>query len=206
MKTKKLLVTGATGYIGGTFSYEALKKGFEVVGIDNFSNSNKSTKQILDNFTDFTFYETDISKNPNKIYKIISENKPDVIIHFAGLKSVSESEQNQNLYWQNNMLSTLNILESIKNNNISLIFSSSAILLNNLVRCDSGIIRPLTSNRATYSSPVPNSPRNINVMINVIAISTDTICQNLTRFFKNCRSKKLSALRGIITYNSNKNC
>ena len=61
MKTKKLLVTGATGYIGGTFSYEALKKGFEVVGIDNFSNSNKSTKQILDNFTDFTFYETDIS-------------------------------------------------------------------------------------------------------------------------------------------------
>tara|TARA_Y100000816_G_C26095734_1_gene579833 strand:- start:297 stop:1295 length:999 start_codon:yes stop_codon:yes gene_type:complete len=126
MKNKKIIVTGSTGYIGGTFSYEALKKGFEVIGIDNFSNSKKATKQILDNFINFTFYEIDISKNPRRINEIISENKPDVIIHFAGLKSVSESEQNQNLYWQNNLLSTLNILESIKNNNISLIFSSSA--------------------------------------------------------------------------------
>ena len=41
MENKTILITGAAGYIGGTFTYEALKKGYKVIGLDNFSNSNK---------------------------------------------------------------------------------------------------------------------------------------------------------------------
>ena len=55
MASKNIIVTGATGYIGGTFSYEALKKGFKVIGIDNFCNSSPDNEKKLSEFSNFTF-------------------------------------------------------------------------------------------------------------------------------------------------------
>ena len=53
MASKNIIVTGATGYIGGTFAYEAIKKGHHVIGIDNFSNSSPEIQNKLSKFNNF---------------------------------------------------------------------------------------------------------------------------------------------------------
>ena len=126
MKNNLILVTGVAGYIGGTFAYEALKKGYQVIGIDNYINSSKKNVDILSVFDEFEFINIDLSKKSLDLSQIIKKFKISSIVHFAGLKAVGESEVNQLLYWENNVLSTLNILEEIKNKDINFIFSSSA--------------------------------------------------------------------------------
>ena len=123
-----LFITGAAGFIGGTFTYEALKKGYRVVGCDNFSNSKPETiNKIKEIFPDsFTFYELDL-KNTDDLNKAIEQENIAQVIHFAALKSVPESEKYPKLYWENNLESTKNLLHSMKENEIKeLIFSSSA--------------------------------------------------------------------------------
>ena len=132
MTKNKILVTGAAGYIGGTFTYEVLKKGFKVHGIDNFINSNKEN---IDTFsTDFpkafNFSEIDLANEVSKLKKVLNEFNPDFIVHFAGLKSVSESEEKPDLYMHNNVGSTQNLLENMKPE-CFLIFSSSATVYGN---------------------------------------------------------------------------
>lgn len=123
---KKLVVTGCSGYIGGTFCYEALKNGFEVLGIDNFISSDKKNVEIFKSrFQKFNFRELDLASQFEDLDSLLSNYDPDCIIHFAGLKSISESEDNPLLYWSNNVESTHNLLRSCKPG-IKFIFSSSA--------------------------------------------------------------------------------
>tara|TARA_Y200000002_G_C22686987_1_gene666330 strand:- start:202 stop:1209 length:1008 start_codon:yes stop_codon:yes gene_type:complete len=131
MNNKKLLVTGSAGYIGGTFVYEALKKGFSIIGIDNFSNSNISTTNFFKKKypKQFKFFEIDI-RDRAKLNTVFKENKnTHSIMHFAALKSVSDSEEKFDLYWENNVFGTKNVLEVMKENEIkNIIFSSSAAI------------------------------------------------------------------------------
>ena len=123
-----LLVTGAAGFIGGTFTYEALKKGYTVIGCDNFSNSKPETiKKIKKLFPDnFIFNEVDI-KDSDGLNKAVENKNITQVIHFAALKSIPESEQFPEKYWDNNLKGTENLLNIMKINNIKeLIFSSSA--------------------------------------------------------------------------------
>ena len=123
----RILVTGAAGFIGGTFTYEALKKGYKVHGIDNFSNStNRNIKIFKTKFLEnFSFSKVDLADDISELKKIFQKFKPTTVIHFAGLKAVGESEEKPDLYWKNNVDSTKNILQCL-NSKISLIFSSSA--------------------------------------------------------------------------------
>ena len=132
MKSEKILVTGAAGYIGGTFTYEVLKKGFEVHGIDNFMNSNiNNIKTFLADFPKtFYFSEIDLAKDESKLKLVLNEFDPDFIVHFAGLKSVGESEEKPDLYMKNNVGSTRNLLENM-NPKSFFIFSSSATVYGN---------------------------------------------------------------------------
>ena len=130
----RILVTGATGFIGGTFSYEASKKGYDVLGIDNFLNSERGTEKKLEKFKNFDFHELDLSIESSKLKKLISDFKPNAIVHFAGLKAVAESERNQKIYWINNLQSTLNLLEVIKETNVGFVFSSSATVYGGIGR------------------------------------------------------------------------
>ena len=132
MTKNKILVTGAAGYIGGTFTYELLKKGFEVHGIDNFINSNRNN---IDTFSKdfpeaFNFSEMDLAKDVSLLKLVLDEFNPDFIIHFAGLKSVGESEKKPDLYMDNNVGSTRNLLENM-NPQSFFIFSSSATVYGN---------------------------------------------------------------------------
>ena len=124
---KRLLVTGCAGYIGGTFTFEALKRGYKVLGIDNFVNSTKKNLNRVSsqNKENFKFIELDLSIKSQKLKKNIDEFKPNYVVHFAGLKAVGESEDTPCKYLRNNLLSTLNVLESIPATT-KFIFSSSA--------------------------------------------------------------------------------
>ena len=125
----KILVTGSAGYIGGTFSFEALKRGHEIIGIDNFSNSNDRIPKVLEEKFEntFSFSQIDLAHEPEKINILMEASDPDVVIHFAGLKAVGESEDQPILYWENNLLSSINLLAAMKKNNKSkIVFSSSA--------------------------------------------------------------------------------
>jgi len=124
-----ILVTGGAGYIGGTFAYEALKNNHNVLALDNFSNSKpeqiKKLKSIFNK--NFSFLEIDLSIQSNELSECLKEFKPDVVVHFAGLKAVGESQSNPIKYWDNNVVSSINLLKAMAENCIKkLIFSSSA--------------------------------------------------------------------------------
>ena len=124
----KILVTGGTGFIGSHTVCELLDLNYEVVIIDNFSNSKPD---VLNKIFEITgkkpiFYEGDVcdKKILNQIFK---ENDIDAVIHFAGFKAVGESVSKPLMYYRNNIDSTLSLCEVMNEFNCKkLVFSSSA--------------------------------------------------------------------------------
>ena len=124
----KILVTGGAGYIGSHTAVELLNKGYEIITIDNFVNSKPSVLENIKKITnkDFKFYEGNV-EDKTLLNKIFGENKIDAVIHFAGLKAVGESVEMPLEYYRNNLFSTINLLEVMKENNVkNFVFSSSA--------------------------------------------------------------------------------
>jgi len=124
----KILVTGGTGYIGSHTCVELLDAGFEVVVIDNLSNSKIEVVDKIKEITnkDFKFYEGDCC-DKNILTKIFNENKIDAVIHFAGFKAVGESVLLPLKYYRNNLDSTITLLEVMNEFSCKKIaFSSSA--------------------------------------------------------------------------------
>ena len=123
-----ILVTGGLGYIGSHTLVELLNAGYDVVVLDNLSNTTIDVYDKVKRITgkDFKVYIGDIldKEIEDKIFK---ENKIDAVIHFAGLKAVGESSIIPLEYYKNNVEGTLHLLEVMKANNCkSLVFSSSA--------------------------------------------------------------------------------
>lgn len=124
----KLLITGGTGYIGSHTVVELLNNGAEVVIIDNLSNSKKAVIEKIKEITnkEVTFYEGDV-KDKNLLEEIFKNNKIDVVIHFAGYKAVGESVEKPLMYYDNNLISTINLCEVMNKYGVKkLVFSSSA--------------------------------------------------------------------------------
>jgi UDP-glucose 4-epimerase len=129
----KILVTGGTGYIGSHTCVELLNNGFEVVVLDNFSNSKPKTIDSIKKITnkDFKFYEGDMI-DKDLLDKIFKENDIDAVIDFAAFKAVGESVSMPVRYYQNNVSTILNLLEAMQNHNVKkLVFSSSATVYGN---------------------------------------------------------------------------
>ena len=129
----KILVTGGTGYIGSHTAVELLNSGYEIVIIDNFSNSKSDVLDKIKLITnkDFKFYEGDVC-NKDLLRKIFSENKIDAVIHFAGYKAVGESVKKPIMYYRNNIYSTLSLIEVMNGFNCKkIVFSSSATVYGN---------------------------------------------------------------------------
>ncbi len=137
---KSILVTGGSGFIGSHTCLILLEKGFEIFVIDSFVNSSpKSIEQVclILNQKDI-FYQEKIHllkgdlKNQSDIESVfqMSQNlgkRIDAVIHFAGLKSVSDSILNPIEYWENNVLGTINLLKIMEQYNCrNIVFSSSA--------------------------------------------------------------------------------
>ena len=124
----KVLVTGGCGYIGSHTVCELLKNNYEVVIIDNFSNSKKDVMTKIETLTGKSakLYVGDVC-DKSLLEEIFSKEKIEAVIHFAGYKAVGESVQKPLMYYENNLISTLYLLEIMNKYDCKkLIFSSSA--------------------------------------------------------------------------------
>lgn len=123
-----ILVTGGAGYIGSHTVLSLLEQGYEVIVLDNLSNSSFESLRRVKTLTecDITYYEGDVS-NRLLLQKIFSENNIRQVIHFAGLKSVSESVQSPLKYYDNNVMASIVLVQEMIAYKVhELIFSSSA--------------------------------------------------------------------------------
>ena len=109
---KKVLITGAAGYIGSHATRALLKQGYEVLALDNFSHGMHQALEVIKSEGDLQVFEADLLE-AEKIKIILEENKPEMVFHFAALCSVDESMSQPELYFKNNFLGTLNLLEAM---------------------------------------------------------------------------------------------
>ena len=129
----KILVTGGAGYIGSHTCVELLNNNYEVIVLDNFSNSKKEVIDKIKKITnkDLKLYEGNML-NEEILTKIFEENNIDCVIDFAAYKAVGESVQKPVEYYINNVSSVLTLLTVMKKFNCkSLVFSSSATVYGN---------------------------------------------------------------------------
>ncbi|MDR2047143.1 MAG: UDP-glucose 4-epimerase GalE [Clostridiales bacterium] len=124
----KILVTGGTGYIGSHTAVSLIENGYGVVIVDNLSNSKES---VVDKIREITgvkpvFYNADLL-DKETLGAIVKREKPQSVIHFAGLKAVGESVAVPLKYYGNNVVGTINLLEAMAENGVGdFVFSSSA--------------------------------------------------------------------------------
>lgn len=129
----KILVTGGAGYIGSHTVVELLKAGYEVVIVDNLSNSDPKALDRIEEITKkhIRFYQADI-KDKKALKAIFAQESPKAVIHFAGLKAVGESVKKPLEYYENNITGTICLLEVMKEYGVkNIIFSSSATVYGN---------------------------------------------------------------------------
>lgn len=123
-----ILLTGGLGYIGSHTAVELLQRNEDIIIVDNLSNSKIETVEKIKKITgkNFKFVKADL-KDLKATDKIFKKNKIDSIVHFAGYKAVGESVKLPVDYYDNNIVSTLNLLKCMKKYGVNnLVFSSSA--------------------------------------------------------------------------------
>lgn len=123
-----ILLTGGTGYIGSHTAIALSEAGYKVVLLDNYWNSSPSVLKRLDKILgkSLPFIEGDV-RNTMLVSKALQDYKIDAVIHFAGLKAVSESVSNPLLYYANNIEGSISLLQAMQKANVkTLVFSSSA--------------------------------------------------------------------------------
>lgn len=124
----KILLTGGAGYIGSHTIIELDKAGYSVVVVDNLYNSNSKALERVGEIIgkQIPFYKADI-RDAEALTKVFEAEKPDAVIHFAGLKAVGESVSKPLEYYHNNMTGTFILLDVMRNHGCkNIIFSSSA--------------------------------------------------------------------------------
>lgn len=125
---KTTLVTGGAGYIGSHTLIELINNNFEVVVIDNLANSSRESLRRVEQITghEIPFIEADV-RDQSALDDIFTTYDIDSVIHFAGLKAVGESVAKPLEYYDNNLVSTMTLLEAMREHNVKqLVFSSSA--------------------------------------------------------------------------------
>lgn len=123
-----ILVTGGAGYIGSHTIVELQKSGYEVIAVDNLSNSNEESLKRVEHITgkSVRFYRADV-RDRIAMDKIFEENNIKWVIHFAGLKAVGESCKKPIEYYDNNIYGTLVLLQAMRSHGCKkIVFSSSA--------------------------------------------------------------------------------
>ena len=129
----KILVTGGAGYIGSHTCVELLLTGYEVVVVDNFDNSKPEAIHRIEELANqsISFYEADV-RDEETLRGIFAKEHIDAVIHFAGLKAVGESVRVPLKYYNNNLISTLVLLDVMNEFGVkNFVFSSSATVYGN---------------------------------------------------------------------------
>ena len=129
----KVLVTGGAGFIGSHTVVELLNEGFDVVVIDNLSNANEESLKRVEEITGkkVEFYKADV-RDRDALEEIFKTHQIDWVIHFAGYKAVGESVAKPIMYYDNNLYSTLVLIETMEKYGVkNIVFSSSATVYGN---------------------------------------------------------------------------
>jgi len=130
---KTILVTGGLGYIGSHTCVALAEAGYRLVVVDNLSNAKQSVLPRLRALAgaDIEFHRLDL-RSRDSVEKIFAENAIDSVVHFAGLKSVSESIEKAALYHENNVGGTVVLLQAMARHRVPrMVFSSSATVYGN---------------------------------------------------------------------------
>ena len=173
-----ILVTGGLGYIGSHTVVELLNNNFEVVIIDNLSNTEE---KILNGIKEITgknpiFYPFDLKKR-ELISKVLDTHYIDGCIHFAAFKAVGESQIKPIDYYENNLFSLINLLQEFKERNISnFIFSSSCTVYGQADKMPIDEDTPIKPAESSYGR-------------------TKQMCEDILKDFANAHQKKVSILR-----------
>lgn len=126
---KRVLVSGGAGFIGSHVTVELIEAGYDVVVADNMSNCDMTCFNGVKKITgrdDIPFINMDFC-DADAVDKIFSDYKIDAVIHFAAFKAVGESVDEPVMYYKNNLISFLNLLDTAKNSGgCNVLFSSSA--------------------------------------------------------------------------------
>jgi UDP-glucose 4-epimerase len=124
----KILVTGGAGYIGSHTCVELLQAGYDVIVIDNLSNSNEESLRRVQEITgkSLEFFKIDLRDQP-ALQALFKVHQIGAVVHFAGLKAVGESVAIPLRYYQNNVSGSLDLFETMDQANVKqIVFSSSA--------------------------------------------------------------------------------
>jgi len=132
-----ILVTGGAGYIGSHTCVELLEQGYEIIVVDNLSNSSKESLRRVEELTgkSITFYQVDLLDRP-ALEEVFEAEQIDSVIHFAGLKAVGESVAKPLEYYHNNITGTITLCKVMKKYGVkNIIFSSSATVYGDPAFC-----------------------------------------------------------------------
>lgn len=149
----KILVTGGCGYIGSHTIVDLVSKGYEVVSVDNYVNSDSKVLGHLEELTAKKIVNYDVDLTDLAKTKEIFHDHPDIkgIIHFAALKYVGESTDQPLLYFHNNLNSLMNILQCQREWNVpNLVFSSSCSVYGNVDKLPVTESTPFASAESPY--------------------------------------------------------
>ena len=167
---KNILITGGAGYIGSQVSHDLIKRGFKVFIIDNLSTG--SLKLVSKKSK---FYKLDI-KNTKSLKKIIIKEKINTIIHLASSLSVVESSKEPLKYFENNVVGTISLMNSLVNTNVkNFIFSSTSAIYGN------SKLRKISENNT--KSPISNYAK------------SKLICEDVIKYYCNNYNINFSILR-----------
>ena len=124
----KVLLTGGAGYIGSHTAVALLDAGYEVVVVDDYSNCSSNVVSKIEQITGKSVrnYELDVCDR-DAMSQIMTFEKPNTVIHFAGYKAVAESVSEPLKYYDNNINGMISVLDAMRGANVkNIIFSSSA--------------------------------------------------------------------------------
>lgn len=176
-----ILVTGGAGFIGSHTVLHLLQSGYEVLVIDNLSNSNEESLLRVQELTGkkVKFVNSDV-RNREVLSEIFSNHNIECVIHFAGFKAVGESVAKPIMYYDNNLDSTLILCDEMNKHGVkNIVFSSSATVYseNNTV--------PLkeTSNTGNCTNPYGWTKYFIEQILKSLCVADSDMSVVLLRYF-----------------------
>lgn len=175
-----ILITGGAGYIGSHTCVELINAGYDIVVADNLYNSSTESVKRVESLTGkpIKFYEADVC-DKSALRTIFSENDIEAVIHFAGYKAVGESVKKPMMYYENNLLSTISLIEVMEESGVrNLVFSSSATVYagDNTV--------PLTEDMKLGAiNPYGKTKLFIEEILRDLCVSNENWCVALLRYF-----------------------